>query len=535
MRAVADLDDHAALVAALRDPRAWPGVSAAVELVETHISSVLLAGEHACKLKKPVRFSFLDFSTLERRRHFCEEELRINRRTAARLYLGVRPIVGSIESPRLGSEGSEGEAIEYCVWMRRFDSAHTLDRLAFAGALTDAHIDAQAIAALHAVAAPVPPDADYGSAATARRWALRNLDDLRADAHAAADRGRLDALLAWTGHEAARLATAIDARRAAGRVRECHGDLHLGNAVLIDGAPLLFDALEFDPELRFIDVGSDVAFMFMDLLDHELPALGWRLLDGWLQASGDWDAAPLLRFYAVYRALVRARVAQLRAQQGNRQGGGAGSTRLSRLRQHVSYTHYLALAERLAQPPAPALVVMSGLSGSGKSTAAAAIARALGALRIRSDVERKRLAGLDPQARGDDALYAPAMTARTYVRMQALAGMLLDAGLSVVVDAAALRAAERSALATVARRRGLRVVVVACEAPIGVLAARIDARGRTGADPSDATRAVLQRQVGWREPRAADEPEHWLLDTAVERAQLQQACAVLAQRLLTRA
>ncbi|MCU0950344.1 MAG: AAA family ATPase [Burkholderiaceae bacterium] len=517
MNAVRTLADHATLV------RALAAQLAAERVIETHISSVLLAGERAYKLKKPLAFGFLDFSTLALREHFCREELRINRRTAPQLYLEVLSVTGTVDAPQLGGAG---RPVEWLLSMRRFDPACTLDQLAAHGALDGHAIDAlaQAVAALHAQAARAPGDGRFGTPATVRRWADDNLAELRAASQSAADRARLDALAQWTARTLSQQAQCIAARLRDGFVRECHGDLHLANAVMIDGRPQLFDALEFNEELRWIDVVSDIAFLFMDLLDHDAAPLAWRVLNAWVDISGDWAGLARLRGDAVYRALVRAKVALLRTQQPQ-------VLRHTRLRAQRDFGSYLRLAESLAQPPAPQLVVMTGLSGSGKSRVAAELAMALGALRVRSDVERKRLAGLAATARGAASLYAADMTARTYAQLGRIAGELLDAGLSVVIDAASLRADERRALAQVARARGCAADVVACEAPAAELARRIAARAQRGGDPSDATPALLLQQQRWRALRAADEPAHHVIDTDCSPDALRARCASLAMAL----
>jgi len=520
-RVVETVADHAALVAALRSRLG------ADTLIETHISSVLLAGDLAYKLKKPVTFSFLDFAGVARRAHFCDEELRLNRRTAPQLYLDCQPVTGTIAAPQIGGAG---EPIDHLLRMRRFDPAQVLDHAVLRGELHAGHIDAlaTAVAVLHAAAAVAPADGVLGAPATVQRWIEGNLTEVRADCHAAADRARVDALSAWTHAGLARLRPLIAGRLRDGFVRECHGDLHLGNVALLDGAPLIFDALEFNDELRWIDVASDVAFLFMDLLDHARPLLAWRLLGGYLEATGDYAAMALLRFYAVYRALVRAKVALLRTQQ-------PAAPPIARIRAQVTFAHYLALAESLAQldatPPAPRLVVMTGVSGSGKSTVALELAMRLGGLRVRSDVERKRLAGLAPAERGAAAMYAPQMTERTYARLREIAATLLGTGVTVVIDAASLRTDERRGLARVAAACGAVACVVACEAPVTVLRQRVAARAESRRDPSDATREVLERQLGWREPRAPDEPPWRTIDTDCDADGLVARCAALAGEL----
>lgn len=513
------LDRHRVLARRLCRADAWFEPVAGFEMIETHISTLVLAGPYALKLKKPVALDFVDFSTLAQRKHFCEEELRINRRTAPSLYLRVLPVTGSLDAPLLDGEGA---AIEWALLMRRFDNALLLDRLAKAGRLTAAQIDvlARRVAALHDMASPSP--APFGDAPVALRWATDNLHALAAHPLAAAERDRMAALEQWTLQRHAALAALMTERRAQGRVREGHGDLHLGNIVLLDGEPVPFDAIEFNPELRHIDVLSDVAFTFMDLLAHRLPALAWRLLSGYLQATGDHAGAPLLRWFAVYRALVRAKVALLRAAQG----GSADASALAAYREHLD------LAEALAAPALPLLVMTTGLSGSGKSTVARALVESLGAVCVRSDVERKRLYGLAATERPADTavLYGAEATARTYTRLGELARALIEGGIPAIVDAAFLRRSERDAMRSLARQLGVRCVVVECTAPEPVLRERLSHRAAHEADASDATGTVLDLQLQVREPLADDELAGAArIDTDVTPDRLAVRCVELAQ------
>lgn len=434
--------------------------------IDTHLSTLLIAGDEVFKFKKPVRLPFADYSTPERRRAYCEEELRLNRRTAPELYRGVITVAG-----------------EPVLWMRRFDGAGLFDALARRGALTEAHIDALAaeIARFQATLPPSPPAFD--AAALAARWAAANLQELQGAA------GPLPDLVDWNAAQAAALAPLLRARQAAGAVVEGHGDLHLANIVWHGGRPRLFDALEFDPGLRHADRLADPAFSFMDLLDHGLPALAWRLMSRWLEAGGDHDALPLLRWSAGYRALVRAKVAHL-------QGQPAVAARR------------IALARTLAFPAAPPqLVLVAGLSGSGKSTVALHGVGRWGGVRVRSDVERKRLHGLTATARPStpERLYHPDSTTRTYARLEAIARAGLAGGVTVIVDAACLRRRERDAMRALAASAGVRCRLVWCEAASATLAARIAARQATGRDASDATLEVLALQQRVAEPPAADE------------------------------
>ena len=277
------------LIEALRAPACYPHPVEGVEIVETHISWVLLAGSYAYKVKKPVRLPFLDFSTLAARRRYCEEELRLNRRTAPDLYLDVQPIAQTERGPVIGAPG---EALEYAVRMRRFSSGALADATARNGELGPERIDAIAasLADFHSrVQGAGVPEA-YGSAAQVAAPALGNFDQLAA---LGAANDRLSRLRAWTERECDRLAPVFDARLHTGRVRECHGDLHLGNIAFIDGRAVLFDCIEFDPALRWIDVMSEVAFVVMDLHAHRLGGLAWRLLNAWFEATGDYEGCLL--------------------------------------------------------------------------------------------------------------------------------------------------------------------------------------------------------------------------------------------------
>jgi len=482
------------LARALRDPAAYsdPGP---VEHLETHISHVFLTGAHAYKIKKPVNLGFLDFTTLAQRLHFCEEEVRINRRLAPEIYLGVVPIAGSVEHPRVEGPGTP---IDYAVKMRRFAQQDVLDHVADAGALTPSHVDeiARRLAAFHEVADAAPPGGELGSPGRVREAASANFAPVRALLGTAAA-ARLAAVQAWTEQEGMRLAARMAQRRAQGRVRECHGDLHLGNIALLAGRIVLFDALEFDEALRWIDVVNEVAFLAMDLHAHARPDLAARFVDAWCSHSGDYAGLALLRYYEVYRALVRAKVVALRAGQ---QPADAGERRALIGRCEI----LVGLADALRRPVAPALVLLHGVSGSGKTWASQRMLEATGAMRIRSDVERKRLGGMhahiSAQSPVDTGLYAEDVSARTYARLAALAGEIVCAGFPVLVDATFLRKDRRDALVRVARDQGVPAHIASFVAPDEVLRARVRTRHTVGNDASDATLDVLEQQLRTREP-----------------------------------
>ncbi|HEU0203583.1 MAG TPA: phosphotransferase, partial [Burkholderiaceae bacterium] len=363
------------IFSALRSPAAYPHPVGKVEVIETHISAVLLAGEFAYKLKKPVALGFADFSTLERRRHFCFEELRLNKRSAPQIYLDVVAVAG--DPPRFLAVEQAQNVVEYAVRMRRFADDARLDRVARAGKVDAVIVDrlAAAVAAFHQRCEAAPSASAFGTPELIARWVRDNLAELQrlaaslvdaaspvhAGSPAAASRAdaasRLRRLAQWSEAELTRLGPTFAARRAGGSVRECHGDLHLANVVLLDGTPLLFDCIEFNDELRLIDAFNDVAFCWMDLLAHELPHLAARFLSGYVEATGDYAGLATVRFYAAYRALVRAKVALIRRRQiapGTAERTGA----------EQSFARYLALAEELAATRAvPPIVLTCGLAG----------------------------------------------------------------------------------------------------------------------------------------------------------------------------
>ena len=489
------------LIRALLDPARYPHAAQRVELVETHISWVLLAGDYAYKIKKPLTLPFLDYGTLARRRACCAEELRLNRRYAPELYLEVATLTGTPDAPQFGGTGA---AIEYAVRMRRFDEALRLDHIAARGELTPEHMSllAAEIAGFHARAAVAPADSRCGDPDQVLAPALENFEELHALLPDAADRLRLAALAEWTRREFKHRRHAFAARKQAGRVRECHGDLHLGNLVLQGGRVMPFDCIEFNAGLRWIDVAAELAFTLIDLLDHGQGGLASWLLNEWLVVGGDFDALRVLRFYAVYRALVRAKVTAIRAAQD---GGAAATDGLAAAR------CYLALATAISHPPPPTLTITHGVSGSGKSCASRQLllgdARCA-TVRLRSDVERKRLFGLAATARSgspaDGGIYTLPAHAATYRRLEELAQLALREGWSVIVDAAFLKRAERDPFRRLAANNDIPFAILACAAPAAELRRRVAARQ---GDASEATLEVLEKQLDWIEPLAADELE----------------------------
>ncbi len=517
----------ARLVDALRTRQCYPHPVDRVEVVETHISYVLLAGDHAYKIRKPVRLPFLDFSTLEARRRDCEEEVRLNRRTAPALYLDVAAIAGEAQAPRIGGAGA---ILEYAVHMRRFDQEALLDRMARARSLEPAHVEAlaRAVARLHAGAGRAGAASPYGTPERVLTDALDNFHDIEALDKGERALPRLEDLREWALAEHRALAPHFAERRSDGFVRECHGDLHLGNVVLLEGEPVPFDCVEFQPRLRWIDVMSDVAFVAMDLDRHGLPALAARFVNAYLEETGDYAGLALLRYYAVYRAMVRAKVACIRAHE-------AGIAEARRRQAREALAADLAVAHRLAHRSRPALVLMHGLSGSGKTWVSQQLVDALGAVRVRSDVERKRrhgLASLQASASPPGAgLYTSSEDRLTYARLGELASWVLAAGYPAIVDATFLRRAERDAFRALASAAGASFTIATCVAPEPILASRVASRAAGGKDASEAGLAVLERQRARAEPLARDEAAHAVVfDTAAE-AGVRGPCSDVSRRL----
>ncbi len=468
----------------LLDPSVYPHPAADIRLVETHISWVLLAGDYAYKLKKPVNLGFLDFSRLAQRKHFCEEELRLNRRLAPSMYLDVVTLRRTDQGLRFADHGP---VIEYAVRMRRFRQASQLDRQLEAGKLDGSDMESMAelIANFHLYAERAPAAVDWGTPSAVLapvRANFRQLSD-------AMNTPLLARLEQWTETTFTRLALRLAIRRAAGFVRECHGDLHLRNMARTDHGFLAFDGIEFEPSLRWIDVFSDLAFLVMDLESRGHRNLGWRLLNHWLAITGDYAGLDLLPWYLVYRHMVRAKVDGIRLAQP-----GLDAAETEYLQQRID--RHLTLADQATLPASPALMMTCGLSGSGKSWLARELSGLLPAVVLRSDIERKRLLG--PGRRDGplgQGIYSSQAGDLTYARLRDLARTVLASGHSVIVDASFLQPERRTPFMDLAAQLELPYLWLCCEAPEAVLRQRVVARASSGEDPSDAGPAVLAAQL----------------------------------------
>jgi len=477
-------DPQSDVLAFLAEPASYPDRPAHVERIDTHSASVFLAGERAYKMKRAVRYSFLDFSTPERRRQFCEAEVRLNRRTAPDLYVGVTAVTREPDGHL--AIGGTGTPVDWLVVMRQFPQAQLLDRLALSGdiSLDLARRLADRIADFHAGAAPTPHRGGLAG--------MRDVVDDNTRALAAAT-GTLDAAVVHTvnaacGEAVGRLGPHLEIRRAGGFVRQCHGDLHLRNIVLIDDVPTLFDAVEFNDDFACIDVWYDLAFLLMDLLGRDLVRQANVLFNQYLLRTSDLGGLPLLPLFLGCRAAIRAKTSLASA--GLEADPGRRREFESRARD------YLALAARLVVPAPPRLLAIGGFSGSGKSTLAAHVAPLLGsapgAVVLRSDVLRKALFHHAPEERLGQEGYRPEVTREVYRALVTRAKDVLVAGGSVIVDATFLTPEWREDVASAAASAGVPFTGVWLDAPPERMAERLRHRTR---DASDATVAVLERQI----------------------------------------
>lgn len=490
------------LIEALQNPALYPHPVDGFQLIETHISWVLLTGPYAYKIKKPVNFGFLDFTTLEARQHFCNEELHLNQRLTEGLYLQVLPITGSPEAPQLGGTGP---AIEYVLQMRQFPQSQLLTNVLARGELQSSHIDelARQIANFHLHTPRVPVAHSLGSAEAAMAPVRQNFEQARAMLSESTDLQQLAALEAWAEITFARIKPLLDQRKNEGFIRECHGDIHLGNATLLEGKVALFDCIEFNEPFRLIDIVCDAAFLAMDLEDRGLHALSRRFISQWLEYTGDYAGLELLNFYKAYRAMVRAKVSLFSLAHQS-----TPESREATLRQYRSYAN---LAESYSSIPAPFLAITHGVSAVGKSHVAMRLVEQLGAIRLRSDVERKRLFGEQASASSgqlDTGIYSAESGAATYQRLHELAASILHSGLPVVIDATYLKRAQRDAAWQVAQAAAMPFLILDCRAPEAVIAQWLKQRTAEGGDPSDATMAVIQAQQASREALSSDEAAH---------------------------
>ncbi len=499
------VDRQRRLIEALQDAAIYDHPVDRFQIIETHISFVVLTGPIAYKIKKPVDLGFVDFTDLHKREFYCREELRLNRRLTPELYLDVVAITGTVNAPRLGGQGAP---IEFAVKMRQFPEDRRLDRVADRGGITAEDIDhlVAEIAAFHARAAVAPPSGEYGTPEVVRDRVMQNFEHIEPCLRSP----ELDRLRDWSDRGLIRLATRIRHRLRDGFVRECHGDMHLANMVMLDHHIRLFDCLEFNAQLRWVDVVSEVAFLTMDLHYRGRHDLAHRFLSGYLEHTGDYGALSVLPLYLTYRALVRGKVACISSLQ---HAEASGAKLAEEVRRHVQ------LAARFARGfERTPLIITHGLSGSGKSHLAQQLVDRSGAIRLRSDVERRRAVTPDaPSGTVAAGRYSAANIDRVYHRLRDLAATVIGAGYPVIVDATFIQRTHRRMFAALAAEFGVEFRVLSCQAPEDVLLARVTKRMTTERDASEANVRVLEHQIETQQPLTESEREDaCTVDTSVE-------------------
>jgi len=494
--APADIPINNRLIGLLHDTAAYPHPVSEIDMIETHISWVLLAGDYVYKIKKPLNLDFLDFSDLGRRRFYCEEEIRLNKPWAPNVYIDVVPITLNAGVARVGGDG---QAIEYAVRMRRFDQAMRLDAQLDAGllsaddmrelgsALARRHLDAPAVAKRHR----------EHTVRCAIEFIVENFEPLTD----VIEKPLLDELRAWTEHQISIAEPLFMQRFDDGFFRECHGDLHLGNLVRLPDGIATFDCIEFNDDLRNIDVIADIAFLVMDLVAKDELHLAAHFLNRYLEFTGDYQGMRFFNLYFTYRCLVRAKIGVIRSRE---------RTDAEHRRQDLQEAvRYCEMARRQIRQRVPLLVVMTGLSGSGKTWVSTKLMAALPAIRVRSDIERKRHFGLDETAdSGSDiasGLYTAQASTDVYEHLNALAETLLDAGHNTILDGTFLHSAERAAARSVASRKNAGFVIVQTIAEDSILRERVRARHAQHRDASEAGASVLDYQRRHAEELTKDE------------------------------
>lgn len=527
---MSDMSRSQTMLAGLQKRYAYPGLTIqSINVCETHCSWVLLTGEFAFKVKKPVDLGFLDFSSLEKRLHYCQQEIKLNKRFAPDIYMSVVPIRGTHKSPVISTwDDNDLPVIDYAVKLHQFPKNQLLSDLARESRLKESHIDQviDLLAVLHRDASTineatanthkVNTKCDYGCASLIKRRSLENFEQIATYVRGRKEKEILAELLSWTKNKNTKLDSFFKCRKIGGHIRDCHGDLHLGNMTIINEHVRIFDCIEFNDDFRWIDVISEVAFLMMDLLVHGYHELSNRLINGYLQKTGDYHGLQVLNYYHVYRSMVRAKVAILRRSQMKNNTSAKSES--------VLCLRYLRLAEIYTRRAPPIFVITYGLSGSGKSVVSFHLSQTIGLIQIRSDIERKRQAHLnvcEPSFHENNShesnshesnsheinfgIYSQNSHNKTYSTMLLHAKHVIDAGYSVILDATFLSKDKRSCAAQLAERMNVPFAILKCNAPEYILEHRILHRLEENQDFSDATVSVLHYQQATREPLSEKE------------------------------
>lgn len=477
------------------------------EVIETHVSWVLLTGEYAYKIKKPVNFDFLDFSTLSKRKFFCEIELQLGTFFSSELYLSVIPIYGSSQHPNLIGRG---EIVEYALKMRQFSQSCLLTEYLKRNELNSNIIEqlAQLIANFHQKTSIAPSKSLLGTPEEVHAPVLQNFEQIRPLLKNPVAVKNLNQLKLWAQQQFIQKKIYFQNRKKNGFIRDCHGDLHLANIIFYQGKPLLFDRVEFNEEFRWIDTMADFAFLVMDLMEKKQIVLANQLLNNYLMHTQDYEGLVVFPYYLTYRAIVRAKISLFRLQQ-------PGLSKAESKFIQEEYEAFIRLAKSYTCIKPIYLIIMNGYSGSGKTMVAEQLAGQLGAIHIHSDVVRKRLFDLDLYAQTDTALnsgiYDLDATERTYEILRDLAHTVIRSGYGVIVDATCLLKKQRSLFFDLAKKHRVPFYIISCEADINLLRDRIRSRQIKGNQLSEARLDILEDQKNKNEEIICDEKQHQIL------------------------
>jgi uncharacterized protein len=477
-----------------------------IELIQTHASIVLLTGSFAYKLKKPVNFGFLDYSTIANRKHFCEEEIRLNQRGAKELYLAVLPISQQGHKYQFGHDG---EVVDYAVKMVQFPQSALLSNLFESGQITSDDIVemGQVVARFHAEAQTSEYISSFGTVVKIRQSIDNNYRQTEKYIGRSQTQPQYTETKAYTDRFLIENEQLFLDRIAGGFIRECHGDLHLRNICYWQHKILLFDCIEFNEPFRFVDTMYDVAFAVMDLEARGRKDLANRFLNAYAEQTGDWAGLQVLPLYLTRQAYVRAKVTSFLLDD-------PGISIKDRVAALAAATNYYRQAWEYTRTKQGRLIMISGLSGSGKSTLGQRIAESVGGIQIRSDAVRKHLGGIPLLAKGDDSLYTPDMTARTYQKVLLLGTKLAVQGFTVILDAKYDRQSLRTAVINLAQSEGIPLDIIHCTAPVSILVDRL--AQRTG-DIADATVDLLaSQQAAWEDFSPIEAQYVTTIDTTVD-------------------
>lgn len=489
------------LINALQNSEKFNHPVKAFSVIQTHLSWVILTGTYAYKIKKPLNLGFQDFTTLEKRKHFCEMELELNKRLADDLYLDVLPITGTPENPQINGDGP---IIEYTIKMREFPQDMLLDRLAQKHQITPSIIQeiATQLAKFHQEAAPADKSTPYGTYPDVINPMIDNFNALKDMPFANPFQDTLQKIETWSTHTGDTLKSFITQRNLNGWTKACHGDVHLGNMVLMDNQPIIFDCIEFNESFRFTDTMNDVGFFFMDLHHKQLPKLAQLFINHYLEQIGDYEGALLLNFYACYRAMVRAKVTGFMLLQTDETDDNYPKL-LNELEA------FIKLAQQFTCIHHPSIYITHGPSGSGKSYYTEKNMQQENTLRLRSDIIRKQMFKIPIYKKTPPEklkqVYSGETTEKVYKKMHALTKAYIKEGFSVIIDAACLKRWQRQLFADLAIELSVPFKILSFTIDAETLKKRLEQRLSNQQEVSDATIEVLELQLNTQEPLSNEE------------------------------